>query len=658
MSKLCNTVVVSLICLGLLCSAQGASGDGDTLENMIKLYSVDRNALLSFYSIQQSEWQRDRIAKFYDESLANLQAVNFDSLDRDSQVDYILLRNEIEREITRLQRDRLYAKEMAGLLPFADKIISLEEARWRLEDVDARKAGEMVSEITESIKDIRKLIKEEQDKQKAEVKQKKQIDSETDNSNDKDAALAEKYAQNVHGNEDLKQAADKDDNKDTKVDEKETVADSDSDTDPDAVAANDAVDVEHLNIEQEVAKRASHAVRSLHRALRSWYDFHSDYRPDFTWWVEKPFAEADKALDSYANYLRDTVAGVDNSENAPLQGQPIGHDALVEELHYEMIAYSPEEVIKIGEMQFKWCEEQMIKAAAELGYDDWHDALEYVKSQYVAPGEQDDLVAQQAKYAIQFVDDHELVTVPDLCRETWRLRMITEQGQKNLPFAAYGGQVMLVAYPTQGMDHEKKMMSMRGNNIHFSRIVTPHELIPGHHLQGFMADRFKTYRQLFGTPFYVEGWSLHWELLLWDENYPQTPEDKIGMLFWRMHRAARIIVSLKFHLNEMQPDEMVDFLVERVGHEREGATSEVRRFIGGGYGPLYQCAYMIGGMQLHALQAEMVETGKMSYREFHDEILKQNAIPIEMVRAAINKDIPLSADWSATWKFAGDISQQ
>ena len=76
-----------------------------------------------------------------------------------------------------------------------------------------------------------------------------------------------------------------------------------------------------------------------------------------------------------------------------------------------------------------------------------------------------------------------------------------------------------------------------GNTIH-------HELIAGHHLQQFMRDRYKAYRH-FDTPFWVEGNSLYWEMLLWDLKFPQTPQDKIGMLFWRMHRCARIIFSLK-----------------------------------------------------------------------------------------------------------------
>ena len=68
-------------------------------------------------------------------------------------------------------------------------------------------------------------------------------------------------------------------------------------------------------------------------------------------------------------------------------------------------------------------------------------------------------------------------------------------------------------------------------------------------LQGFKSSRFNSHRgALMRTPFWGEEWALHWELLLWDENFPRGPEDKIGMLFWRLHRAARIVFSLNFQL--------------------------------------------------------------------------------------------------------------
>lgn len=85
---------------------------------------------------------------------------------------------------------------------------------------------------------------------------------------------------------------------------------------------------------------------------------------------------------------------------------------------------------------------------------------------------------------------------------------------------------------------------MRGNNIHFSNAVAHHEMIPGHNLVGFMGQRFNGYRSgLGGTPFLGEGWPLYWETILYDKGFFDTPEKRIGSLFWRMHRAARIVFS-------------------------------------------------------------------------------------------------------------------
>ncbi len=297
----------------------------------------------------------------------------------------------------------------------------------------------------------------------------------------------------------------------------------------------------------------------------------------------------------------------------------------------------------------------MREAAAEMGLgDDWHAALERVKQDHVPPGRQDELVAKVAHESIAFLDAHDLVTIPPLCRETWRVEMIPFATQRNYPFAFYGGQHMAVAYASEDMSEDSKLQSMRGNNVHFTRNVTPHELIPGHHLQGFQAARLRPWRRTFSTPFLVEGWALYWEMRYWDLGWARTPEDRIGMLFWRMHRAARIIVSLKFHLGRMTPAEMVDFLVERVGHERDGATGEVRRYIGGDYGPLYQCGYLIGGLQLRALHEELVTSGRMSERAFHDAVLGQNSIPVALIRAALEPELALDRAGGAPWRFAGD----
>lgn len=396
-----------------------------------------------------------------------------------------------------------------------------------------------------------------------------------------------------------------------------------------------------------LAYRAAGLLDGVREDLKEWHGFHAGYDPEFTWWTRQPYEALDKQLEAHAKLLRDKLAGASDPET--IIGDPIGRDALLAALQHELIPYTPEQLMDLAERELAWCEAELAKAAAEMGAKDWKAALEQVKALHPAPGDQPRLVVELADEAIDYLVANDLVTVPELAKRDWRMTMLSPEYQLTAPFFL-GGQDVWVAYPTDTMPHEKKLMALRGNNRHFSRAVVHHELIPGHHLQYFYNSRYQTHRELFDTPFWTEGWALYWEFRLWDRGFAKTPEDKIGMLFWRSHRAARILFSLGFHLGKMTPDQSVDLLVERVGHERENARAEVRRSFAGDYGPLYQIAYMIGGLQFRALHEEFVVSGKMTEREFHDSILMGGPMPVAAVRARLSGDVP-AQDLRADWRF-------
>jgi uncharacterized protein (DUF885 family) len=533
---------------------------------VVERYEQDEGNLSRFYSILSSPARRDRMRQFHKEWLGRLGQVNFDSLGEADRIDYVLFKNHIQHELRQLDIRAKALAETAPLVPFGQSIINLEEARQRMEQVDAPGAARTLANL------------------------KKQID---------------------HARKELEKSTD---------------------------------------IKKTVANRAAANVDSLRAALKTWFSFYDGYDPVFTWWDAQPYTEADQALRDYSAFLREKLVGIKPGDKEAIVGDPIGREALLSELAYEMIPYTPEQLIEIANQEFAWCENEMKRASREMGYgDDWHKALEHVKTQFVEPGKQPALIRDLNSEAVAFLDKHDLVTVPQLARDTWRMEMMSPERQLANPFFL-GGEVMTVSYPTDTMTEDQKLMSMRGNNIHFARATVFHELIPGHHLQGFMAARYRPYRHLFRTPFSVEGWSLYWELLLWDMKFQPTPEDRVGALFWRMHRCARIIFSLSFHLEKMTPQECIDFLVDRVGHERDNATGEVRRSFSGDYGPLYQCAYLLGGMQLRALHRELVESGKMTNRAFHDAVLRENRISIEMVRASLLHQ-KLTPEFTSNWKF-------
>jgi hypothetical protein len=407
---------------------------------------------------------------------------------------------------------------------------------------------------------------------------------------------------------------------------------------------------EEKNITVNNSRRASIIIYGLQAAAKNVFDFYNAYEPSFSWWVPGTYKNLDSSLNVYAAAFKASAdKNSPNKDSSGIVGYPIGRDEIVRQLKYEMISYTPEELIQIANKEFAWCDKEMLKATSEMGFGtDWKKAMEKVKQSYVPEGEQPMAMVKLYNESVTFLKSKDLITIPPMAEETWRIAMMSPKQQLVNPFF-YGGEEFAVSYPTNTMEYDARMMSMRGNNPHFSRATVHHELIAGHYLQQFMNERVNTYRH-YDTPFWTEGWALYWEMALWNEGFPQSPEDRIGMLFWRMHRCARIIFSLNYHMGKWSPQQCIDFLVDRVGHERANAEGEVRRSFVGGYSPLYQVGYMIGGLEIMALRNEIIADKKMTVKQFHDAVMQQNSMPIEMLRNIL-MDQPIKEDYQTNWRF-------
>ena len=567
-------------------------GTESELRDIVARFTNDENALGRRWTVEYAPQRRARFQEFYSGWQSRLKELDFDKLTQQGRIDYVLMNHNLRHSLSLLEREEKMWMESAPVLPFGSDIFTLVDARRRMEKVDPQQAALTLVQLTRKIEDVSKAV------------------------------IAGLQA-----------------------------SDSSRPQAPRPTPQNG--DFAPLKVNKVVAHRSSEILNSLKANLKSWYDFYSGYDPLFTWWARDPYRRADSLLTAYHRTLRERIVGFRTGQPEPIIGDPIGRDAIIADLRDEMIAYDPEDLMKIAEIEFAWSENEMKKASRELGFgENWKAALDKVKEKYVPPGDQPELIRRLAFEAIDFVEKKDLITVPPLARDIWRIEMMSPERQRVSPFFL-GGEIIQVSYPTDGMTHEEKLMSMRGNSPHLSHATVHHELIPGHHLQGFMNSRYQAHRRAaFGTPFWTEGWALYWEMLLWDQGFNATPEDRIGALFWRMHRSARIIFSLGFHLGTMTPQQAIDYLVDRVGHERANAEAEVRRSFLGTYPPLYQLAYMMGGLQFRSLHQELVGSGKMTNKAFHDAIMRGGAMPVEMVRAML-VNAPLTRDYEAQWLYRG-----
>ena len=368
------------------------SANDHSLRDRIERYTTDLAAVERSESVSISQKRSDRLRRFYEEQLRELGSVNFGALEQDGRVDYVLFRNKLRHELHELEHERQRVTEVGRLLPFADALVQLEEARRRMEPVNGEAAAKILTTVTEQISRTRRELE-------------KQLKAEP------------------------------------------------------ATNAPAAARI--------IANRAARLMDDLRQTLRRWNEFSAGYHPEFTWWVGEPYQKADKELKDYADFLRKKLAGFADGEDEPVLGDPIGRAALLEALQFEMIPYTPEELIDIANQEFAWCEKEQRRAARDLGFgDDWHKALDHVSNLHVKPGDQPQLIKQLADEAVKFLEARDLVTIPALCQETWRMEMMPPDRQKVNPYFT-GGEVISVSYPTASMSTEdiSRRRALRSDSV-------------------------------------------------------------------------------------------------------------------------------------------------------------------------------------------------
>ncbi len=264
------------------------------LGDFVRAYQADRSSISESANIPWSESWFDRQAALYDEWWGKLNTMNFDQLDPQGKIDWVLFRNFIEVSRSRLALDRRRLAEMDPLLPFRKTVQGLERDRRAMKALESASAAALVSTIDDQIKKCREGWDEYR---KA-----------------KDASAGPAGAN------------------------------------AEATTTIAAIPASYSPV---VAQRAAEAVSSIRRTLDHWYRSNDGYLPEFSWWVREPYGKATRALDEYAKFLRETVAGVKGEPDDPLIGDPIGPEALAADLANEMIPYTPEQLMKIGERSLR-----------------------------------------------------------------------------------------------------------------------------------------------------------------------------------------------------------------------------------------------------------------------------------------------------------------
>ena len=294
---------------------------------------------------------------------------------------------------------------------------------------------------------------------------------------------------------------------------------------------------------------------------------------------------------------------------------------------------TPQQILEIGLSEVKRIRAEMDKVIASAGFKgSFHDFTEFLRTDprfyYDKP---EDLV-NGYRIVAKKIDPELAHLFGKLPRLTYGVCVIPEfkapsqttaYYQQGAPSAGRPGCYFVNTYNLQARPKwEMEALSL-------------HESVPGHHLQISLAqeqENVPEFRKHVGYSAFVEGWALYGESLGEELGLYKDPYSKFGQLSYEMWRAVRLVVDTGMHSMGWRRDQAIQFFKDNTGKTDQDITVEVDRYI---VWPGQALAYKLGQLKIRQLRAEAEKKlgAKFDVRKFHDAVLENGAVPLNVLEA-------------------------
>lgn len=346
--------------------------------------------------------------------------------------------------------------------------------------------------------------------------------------------------------------------------------------------------------------------------------------------------DAGDSLRQYVQYLQDDVAPQAKGSFR------LGRAKFEEKLRLEEgLSLPVEKLLAIAERELEATSEEFRRTASRLGGDPMA-VWQRIKDDHAEPGKLVAEVAGQLAELRAFIEDNDLVTVPDGDRLAvgatpdfyrWTFASLWAPG----PFetrATLAHYYITDADPSSPPDRQRE--HMRDFSRALVSAISTHEAFPGHflhflHLRKIVSPARKSL--MFASTSLVEGWAHYAEHLMIEQGFARdNPAIKLGQLAESLVRLCRLIVGIRLHVEDMSVEQGVRMFRERAFLEEGAARREAER---GTFDPGY-VVYALGKLMILKLREDAKTAARgFTLKGFHDQLLAGGVLPVGFHRQAM-----------------------
>jgi uncharacterized protein (DUF885 family) len=182
---------------------------------------------------------------------------------------------------------------------------------------------------------------------------------------------------------------------------------------------------------------------------------------------------------------------------------------------------------------------------------------------------------------------------------------------------------------------------LKSRTFYTLEALTLHEAVPGHHLQISLTQELENlpnFRRNLYVNAFGEGWGLYCEYLGYEMGFYKDPYSRFGQLTYDMWRACRLVIDVGIHAKDWNRDQAVKYLAEHTALSMHEVNTEINRYMAW---PGQALAYKSGELKIKSLRKKSEEAlkDKFDVREFHDLLLSEGTVTLNIMEMMVNKYI-------------------